>query len=74
MHSPGQRKEVIAVTEIGKVNWVVCPKCQYRFYCGPPIFHVKGVQSICPKCHHEFDPHDALEPRFTERTAADKKL
>ena len=60
--------------EIGKVNWVVCPKCQYRFYCGPTIFYVEGIPAICPKCRTEFDAYAALEPRFTGKTAADRKL
>ena len=60
--------------EIGKVNWVVCPKCGYRYYCGPPIFYVEGIPAICPKCRFEFNAWDALEPRWTAKTAADKKL
>ena len=59
---------------IGKVNWVVCPKCKYRYYCGPPIFYVEEVPAVCPKCFHEFDPWAAMEPRFTAKTIADYKM
>ncbi len=60
--------------EIGRVNWVNCPNCAYRYYCGAPIFYAEGIPAICPKCRHEFDAWDAVEPRFTAKTASDRKL
>ena len=59
--------------QVGKVNWVVCPKCKYRFYCGPPVFYVEGIPAICPECRHEFNAWEALEPRFTGKSIFEKK-
>ena len=55
-----------------RVNWVICPKCKFRYYIGPQLLAVEGMHTICPKCHSEFDPKKHLEPRVTEVSAADK--
>ena len=59
--------------QIGKVNWVKCPKCNYRYYCGPPIFYMEGVPAKCPKCRHEFNAWDTLEPRWSQQTVSEMK-
>ena len=53
------------MTEIGKVNWVICPKCQFRYYIGPQLLLAEGIPTICPKCRHEFDPKPYLESKVT---------
>ncbi len=55
--------------EINRVNWVICPKCKFRYYVGAPLLMVEGIPTHCPKCHHEFDPRPHLEPKFTAVTA-----
>jgi hypothetical protein len=57
--------------EIARVNWVICPKCQYRYHLGPQLLRAEGAPSICPKCRLEFDPKPHLEPKYDELTAAD---
>jgi len=47
-----------------KANWVVCPKCNYRFYVGASLLMAEGIPAFCPKCREEFDPKSNLEPRF----------
>jgi predicted Zn finger-like uncharacterized protein len=54
------------------VNWVKCPKCQFRYYVGPQLLAVEGMHTLCPKCHHEFDPKTHLEKSIDEVSAADK--
>ena len=62
------------MSDIGRVNWVRCPNCSWRYYLGQPLLKRPDVPAICPKCRHEFDAKAALEPRWTGKTAADKKL
>lgn len=51
---------------IGRVNWVICPRCKWRFYLGAPLFQVGGkIPAACPKCHLDFDPRPNLEPKAT---------
>ena len=59
------------MSEMARVNWVICPKCQFRYYVGPQLLLVEGIPSICPKCRHEFDPKNHLEPRLTEVNVAE---
>lgn len=58
--------------QIARVNWIICPKCKFRYYVGPQLLLVEGIPTVCPKCHHEFDPHKHLESRLTEVTVASK--
>ena len=60
------------MAEIDKVNWVICPKCKFRYYVGPQLLVVEGALSTCPKCHHDFDAKDHLEKKFSGVTASDK--
>jgi len=62
------------MTEVNRINWVICPSCQYRYYIGSQLLLVDGVPAICPKCRTEFEPKANLEPLFTEVTIADKWL
>ena len=57
---------------MARVNWVICPKCQFRYYIGPQLLAVEGMHTLCPRCHHEFDPKTHLEKHITEVSAADK--
>lgn len=51
---------------IGRVNWVRCPICKWRFYLGAPLFQVEGkIQATCPKCHEDFNPGPNLETKAT---------
>ena len=60
------------MSEIHRVNWVACPKCKYRYYVGPQLLLVEGIPAVCPKCHHEFDVKNHLEPKLTGVTVADR--
>ncbi len=58
--------------KIGKVNWVICPKCKLRYYVGPSLLMVEGIPAICPKCRTEFDPKERLESVVTEAKVTDR--
>ncbi len=45
---------------IPRVNWVVCPKCKFKYYLSAPMLAVEGVPAICPKCRNEFEPRPHL--------------
>ena len=60
------------MAEMNRVNWVICPKCKFRYYIGPQLLLVEGIPAVCPKCHHEFDPKLHLESRRTVVTVTDK--
>ena len=47
----------------GRVNWLSCPNCQWRYYADERLFLVENPEAICPKCRTEFDPRTRLEPR-----------
>ncbi len=47
-----------------RVNWVICPNCNYRYYVGEQLLLAEGTPAKCPKCRHEFDPRANLEPKF----------
>ena len=51
---------------MARVNWVICPKCQFRYYIGPQLLAVEGMHTLCPRCHHEFDPKTHLEKRMRQ--------
>lgn len=55
--------------EIGRVNWVICPNCKYRYYVGASLLMVKGVPAICPKCRHEFESQEHQELEIKDRRA-----
>ena len=48
--------------DIHEVNWVVCPKCKFRYYVSHQLL-VEDIPAICPKCHLEFDPKPHLEAK-----------
>lgn len=52
--------------EIGRVNWVICPNCKYRYYVGASLLMMEGVPAMCPKCRHEFDARTHLEPEVKD--------
>ena len=56
------------MAEICKVNWVICPKCGWRYYIGPNLLLRKGIPAICPQCRVEFDPEENLESKKQEAT------
>ena len=58
--------------KIGIVNWVKCPKCNYRYYVGPQMLVVEGVPAVCPKCEHEFDPRLHRESKFSGATVGER--
>ncbi len=60
------------MSEMARVNWVNCPKCQFRYYVGPQLLLVEGLPSICPKCRHEFDPKKHLEATLTGLNVSDR--
>lgn len=41
---------------MAKIFWMVCQRCGFRYYIGSEILAMDVPQSICPKCHLEFDP------------------
>ena len=49
---------------IGRVNWVRCPNCNWRYYLCEPLVRRSDVPAICPKCRTEFDPRPVLEESF----------
>ncbi len=53
-----------------RVNWVRCPKCDWRYYVGWPL--MKGTSpAICPKCRTEFDARTAVEPVVSGTSSGD---
>ncbi len=58
--------------KVGRVNWVKCPKCNYRYYVGPQLLLVEDALAICPKCRHEFDPKLHLESKLTGVAASER--
>lgn len=55
--------------EIGRVNWVICPNCKYRYYVGESMLIAEGIPAICPKCRHEFNPKTHLQPEVKDTRA-----
>lgn len=47
---------------MGKVYWLTCPACQFEYYVGHELLALQGFPTVCPKCHHEYDPHDSAKP------------
>ena len=54
------------MSKISRANWVQCPKCNFRFYVTAGMLLEEGVESMCPECRHEFDPHDNLEKKAVD--------
>jgi ssDNA-binding Zn-finger/Zn-ribbon topoisomerase 1 len=52
------------MVQIYKVNWVRCPKCNFRFYVGPQLLTVKEALAYCPKCHSEFKAEPNLDSKL----------
>ena len=54
----------MAEIKITKVNWVICPKCNYRYYVGASLLVAEGIPAMCPRCHHEFDAKEHLDKKL----------
>ena len=57
---------------MARVNWVICPKCNFRYYIGPQLLEVEGMHTLCPKCNSEFNPGKNIEKSNMEVKVADK--
>ncbi|MFC1951497.1 hypothetical protein ACFLYI_00445 [Chloroflexota bacterium] len=61
------------MTEIHRVNWVICPKCKYRYYVEPELL-LEDISAECPKCHTEFDAKGNRESPLTEQLQQIKRF
>ncbi len=63
----------MSVAPRGKAIWVVCPNCEFAFYCGPEYLDPsRGYNPIpeadidqylrCPKCKKTFKVHESKTP------------
>lgn len=41
---------------MGKVYYLTCPKCGFRYYVGHSLISLEGFPTVCPNCHHEYLP------------------
>ena len=60
------------IEQIHRVNWVICPKCSYRYYVGPQLLLVEDALAACPKCSHEFDPKKHLTSKMGSVAAGER--
>ena len=48
--------------EPGKIFYVFCPNCAFRYYASRELLELEGKPTICPKCHHEFSLENVSIP------------
>ena len=60
------------MAELHRANWVICPKCKFRYYVGVQLLLIEGIPAICPQCRNEFEAKKHLEPSLKATNVGDR--
>lgn len=44
---------------MARVYYVTCPNCGFFYPLGEALVRLKGFPTICPRCHHLYQPEES---------------